>query len=138
MNPLRVLFIFAAFVNLSALLLGLNACSGGMSGGPGYTLAVAALKPGSVTSGNTSTSTISVTSANGYAGSVTLSCSIANAGTAAPSCSISTPTVMISNGHPATSTLTVSTSSSTPGGNYTVSITGIGANNLAPATIPRC
>jgi phospholipase C len=137
MNPLRVLLISGAFVNLSALLLGLDACSGGLSGGPGYTLAVAALKPGSVTSGNTSTSTISVTSANGYAGSVTLSCSVANAGTPAPSCSISTPTVMISNGHPATSTLTVSTSSGTPGGNYTVSITGIGANNLAPSNGPQ-
>jgi phospholipase C len=137
MSPLRLLFVSGAFVSLSALVLSLSACSGGSSGAPSYTLTAVALNPGSVTSGNTSTSTIKLTSANGYTGSVSLSCSITSAGTPAPSCSFSTFAVTISSGNPATSTLTVSTSSSTPGGNYTISVTGSGANNLAPSNGPQ-
>jgi hypothetical protein len=137
MYPLRVFFSFGAFLNLSALLLGLNACSSGSSGPPGYTLTAAALNPGSVTSGTSSTSTIGVTSANGYSGSVRFSCSIAAAGMPAPSCLFSTPTVTISGSNSGTSTLTVSTSSSTPGGNYTISVSGVDANKLPPSNGPQ-
>jgi phospholipase C len=136
MNHPRLLFGPSAILglSLSSLLFGLTACGGGgSSAAPSYTLAAAALQPGSVTSGNTATSTVSVTSANGYAGSVTLSCSVTNAGTPAPSCSFSMPTVTLSSGSSATSTLMVSTASSTPGGTYPVSVTGTGANHLAPS-----
>jgi len=136
MSPLRTLFVSGAFLGLSALLLGLSGCSSGSSTGPigtpSYTLTAAALNPGSVTAGNASTSTITVTPANGYTGSVSLSCSSISGGTPAPSCSFSTSPVMITGATPGTSTLTVSTSSSTPGGSYTITVAGSDAKNLAP------
>jgi len=129
-----------ALPTLSALLLGLSACSGGSSsptqGPPSYTITAAALSPGSVTSGNTSTSTVTVTPANGYTGSVSLSCTIAG-GIPGPTCSFSAPAVTISNTSAATSTLTVSTVTSTAGGTYSVSVTGIDANKLAPSNGPQ-
>lgn len=80
MSPLRCLFISGLFLGLSALLLGLSGCGSGSSNGSmgprSYTLTAAALNPGTVTAGNTSTSTITVTPANGYTGNVSLSCSM--------------------------------------------------------------
>jgi phospholipase C len=136
LKPHRVLLVVSAFLGLSTLQLGLSACGGGSSGIPSYTLTAATLTPSSITSGNTSTSTIKVTSLDGYTGSVTLSCAITTTASPAPHCSLSTSTVTIVSGNSATATLTVSTSSSTPGGDYTISITGIGANNLAPSNAP--
>jgi len=137
MSPLRSLFVSGAFLSLSTLLLGLSGCSSGSSTGPtgppSYTLTAAALNPGSVTAGNASTSTITVTPTNGYTGSVSLSCSMISGGTPAPSCSFSTSPVMITGATPGTSTLTVSTSSSTPGGKYTITIAGSDAKSLAPS-----
>ena len=127
-----------AVVSFCALLC-VSACGGGGGGGsaplapPSYTLTAAALKPSSVTSGSTASSTITVTPANGYTGSVTLSCAISTGVTPPPTCSLNTRMVTIASPSPATVTLTVSTSSSTPGGSYTISITGSGANNLAPS-----
>jgi phospholipase C len=137
-NPPRVWLVASAFLSLSTLQLGLSACGGGggSSGAPNYMLTGATLNPGSVTSGNTSTSTITVTSLNGYTGRVGLSCSITTTATPAPRCSLSPTAVTIVSGNSATATLTVSTSNSTPGGNYTISITGAGANNLAPSNGP--
>jgi phospholipase C len=137
-NPLRCLFASAAFLGLSALLVGLGACGGGGGGGvssgpPGYTLTVTALKPSSVTSGSTTTSTVSVTSVNGYTGSVGVSCIVTNASMPPPRCSLNTNSVSVGSGAPAVATLTISTSSSTPGGNYAISVTAAGANNLAPS-----
>jgi phospholipase C len=77
-----------------------------------------------------------VTPANGYTGSVSLSCTIAG-GIPGPTCSFSAPAVTISNTSAATSTLTVSTVTSTAGGTYSVSVTGIDANKLAPSNGPQ-
>jgi phospholipase C len=137
-KPLHSSIVTGLLLSLTALLPGLSACGGGgSSGAPSYTLTVAALNPNSVTSGSTATSTINVTSLNGYTGSVSLSCSITTVATPAPHCSLSTTSVTIGSGTSATATLTVSTSSSTPGGKYTISVTGIGANNLAPSNGPQ-
>jgi phospholipase C len=138
MTCCRSLFVCGAVLVLSALLLNLGACGGGapstpVGPAPSYTLTAAALNPGSVTAGNPSTSTITVTPANGYTGSVSLSCSMISGGTPAPSCSFSTSPVMITGATPGTSTLTVSTSSSTPGGNYTITVAGSDAKSLAPS-----
>jgi len=137
MSPRRPLFVSGALLGLSALLLGLSGCSSGSSGGPtgppSYTLTAGALNPGSVTAGNASTSTITVTPANGYTGSVTVSCSMISGGTPAPSCSFSTSPVIISGASSGTSTLTVSTSSGTPGGQYTITVSGSDAKSLAPS-----
>ncbi len=138
MSCRRLLFVSGAVLGLSAVLLNLGACGGGAPASPGgptpsYTLTAAALNPGSVTAGNAATSAITVTPANGYTGSVSLSCSMINGGTPAPSCSFSTSPVIITGATPGTSTLTVSTSSSTPGGNYTITVSGSDAKSLAPS-----
>jgi phospholipase C len=135
MCSLRSLFASSAFLSLSALL-GLSGCNSSSSTGPGqpsYALSATPLSPGSVTAGNMSTSSITVTPANGYTGSVNLSCSMISGGTPAPTCSFSGPVVTISGTAPGTSTLTVATSSSTPGGSYTITVTGSDAKNLAPS-----
>ena len=136
MNPLRLLFVSGAFLGLSALLV-LSGCSSnsstGSGGPPSYTLTASALNPGSVTAGSASTSTITVTPANGYTGSVSLSCDMIAGGAAAPSCSFSTSLVTISGAAPGTSTLTVSTSSSTPGGSYTITVDGSDAKDAPPS-----
>ena len=138
MCPRCIAFASVASLGLSALLFELSACGGGSSTAqPSYTLTAAALTPATVTAGNMSTSTITVVPASNYGGSVGLSCSVTGGGTPAPSCSFSTSRVPISSAVPGTSTLTVSTSSTTPGGNYSISVTGADANNLAPSNGPQ-
>jgi phospholipase C len=142
MNPRRLLFVSSAALGLSALLLSLSGCGGSSSAAPvgpasSYALTAAALNPGSVTAGNASTSTITVTPANGYIGNVHLSCSNITGGTPAPTCSFSLSPVPITGTAPGTSTLTVSTSSNTPGGNYTITVTGSDASNSAPSNGPQ-
>ena len=104
---------------------------------PSYILSATALNPGSVTTGDTSTSTITVIPANGYAGGVTLSCSITNGGPTAPACSFNPSTVTIGGTASGTSTLTVSTAGSNAAGNYAVSVTGTDANSLTPINGPQ-
>jgi len=138
MSCRRLLFVSGAVLGLSALLLNLGACGGSAGTSPGgpapsYTLTAAGLNPGSVTAGNAATSTITVTPANGYTGSVSLSCGMISGGTPAPSCSFGTSPVIITGTTPGTSTLTVSTSSSTPGGSYTITVSGSDAKSLAPS-----
>ncbi len=142
MSPIRRLFVSCAFLGLSAILLGLSGCNSGSSTGPtgpqpSYTLGATPLNPASITAGNTSTSAITVTPANGYTGSVNLSCGMVSGGTPAPSCSFSGSTVTINGAAPGASTLTVSTSSGTPGGNYTLTVTGSDAKSLAPSNGPQ-
>jgi phospholipase C len=137
MSPLRPLFVSGAVLHLSALFFVLGGCNSGSStsstGQPSYTLSATALNPASITAGNTSTSAITVTPANGYTGSVSLSCSIISGGTPAPSCSFNTSAVTISGATPGTSMLTVSTSSNTPGGNYSIAVNGSDAKSLVPS-----
>jgi phospholipase C len=133
MNSFRVFAMGVTSAGLVALGLGLNSCGGGHSSpppSPSYSLTATALNPASITAGNTSTSTITLTPANGYSGNVTLSCA-AIAGANAPACSFSGNPVQVSGD--VSSTLTVSTTISTPGGSYAVSVTGKDTNNLAPS-----
>ncbi len=102
-----------------------------------YTLAASALNPGSTTPGNTSTAPITLTPVNGYTGSVNLSCSVSGAGIPVPSCAFSASPVTISGTTPGTSSLTVSTSSSTPAGTYSIALTGADANAVAPGNGPQ-
>jgi hypothetical protein len=72
---------------------------------------------GSVTAGNSLTSTIAITPSSSYSGSVTLSCSISPAvsGMTAPTCSFgSTSPVTVTNGAPASAMLTFTTVSPSP------------------------
>jgi phospholipase C len=99
---------------------------------PAYTLRASPLSPGNVVAGTGSTSTITVTPVNSYTGSVSLSCSVTG-GTPAPACSLSASPVAIKGTSAVTSTLSVSTTRATPGGLYTVRVSAIDAENLAPS-----
>jgi phospholipase C len=137
MSFFRVSAMGVTSAGLVALSIGLNGCGGGHSSPPptpSYSLTATALNPASITAGNTSTSTITLTPANGYSGNVTLSCA-AIAGANAPSCSFSGNPVQVSGD--VSSTLTISTTASTPGGSYAVSVTGKDTNNLAPSNGPQ-
>jgi phospholipase C len=137
MVRLRFLFVSSMILALTALLLSLSACSTSSSSTPpppagSYTLTAAALNPASITAGGTSSSAITLTPATGYSGSVHLSCA-STAGSAPPTCSFSTNPVAVSGGTAGSSTLTVATSSNTPGGTYSVSVTGSDTNGIAPS-----
>jgi hypothetical protein len=128
MSRLRLLIVAGSVPGLIALLLGLTACGGNspsaaVGSTPGYTLTAATLNPGVVTAGSKSSSAITVTPANGYTGSVSLSCGTIAGGSVAPTCAFSTNPVIITGTASGTSTLSVSTSTSTPGGNYAISVT---------------
>ncbi len=139
MSRLRLLFVSSAILGLSGLLLGFSSC--GSSSAPAiivpppatYSLAATALSPATVTAGNTSTSTITVTPANGYTGSVSLSCSSVTGGTPAPTCSFNPSSVAITGTAAGTSMLTVTTTSSTPGGSYAITVAASDASNHAPS-----
>ena len=141
MSRLRLVIASGAVPSLISLLLALSACGGSSPSAPGptpsYALAASALNPSSVTAGNNSSSSITVTPANGYTGSVSLSCGSIAGGSAAPTCSFSTNPVIISGTASGTSTLTVSTSTSTAGGNYAISVTGKDAASSAPSNGPQ-
>ena len=119
---------------MSALLLSLSGCgSAPPAPAPGYTVTATPLIPASARAGSTSSSTITVTSSNGYAGRISLSCSKITGGTQVPTCSFSPSTVGINPTAPGTSTLTVSCSSGTTGGNYVFTVTGSDADRVAPS-----
>jgi len=141
MNRLGLVVFCCPVLTLIALLLGLSACGGGSSSSTpppagSYTLAASALSPASITAGGTSTSSITVTPANSYTGSVNLSCASIS-GSAAPACSFSPNPVAITGTAAGSSTLTVSTTTSTPGGSYNISVTGKDSNSLAPSNGPQ-
>jgi phospholipase C len=136
MVRLRWLLVSSTILGLSTLLLSLSACGGSSSSvaqHPSYALAAAALTPGSITAGGTSSSAISVTPAGGYSGSVTLSCGKIAGGGAVPTCAFSPNPVPVSGTSAGTSTLTVSTTSNTAGGTYAISVTGSDAASAPPS-----
>src|SRR5579872_6195384 len=111
-------------------------CGGGSStpgpSTPAYTLAAAPLSPNTVAAGNSASSTVTITPENGYTGSVSLSCTVT--GTAPlPTCSFKTSPVAISGSAPGTATLTVSTSSATNTASYSINVSAVDANKLAPS-----
>lgn len=137
MNRLRLCVSVSMLLSAFAALLTFTACGGSSHSIPpvtnaSYTLTAAALNPDSITAGSGSSSMITITPANGYSGSVTLSCA-AIAGNAPPSCGFSTNPVVIAGTAAASSTLTVSTTVNTPGGNYSISVTGADASKQAPS-----
>jgi phospholipase C len=143
MGRIRLLLVAAGVLGQSVLLLSLSGCGGSTANLPpinppaSYALNATALNPASVTAGGTATSTITVTPANGYTGSVSLSCSIITGSTPAPTCMFSMSPVVISGMSAATSMLTVTTTSSTTGGSYAITVTGSDANKMAPSNGPQ-
>jgi phospholipase C len=66
-------------------------------------------------------------------GTVTLSCKIASGAAPLPTCSFSQPMVTVSGTVPAVSTLTIASAPGSPGGSYSISITAVDAQGMAPA-----
>ena len=88
---------------------------------PDYSIAAAAFAPASVAAGGSATSTITVAALNAFAGTVSLSCSsITPVVSPAPTCAFVPPSISGAG----VSGLTVSTSSTTPVGVYTVTVAG--------------
>ncbi len=129
---------FSALAAISTLLgaLDLSAC-GGSSGvaqqGPGYILSATAPYRGAVSARHPVDIIVHLTATGGYSGTVALSCQILTAGAPQPDCRFSSSSVSLSAGTPAASTLTVSTTGSTPGGAYRISISAIDTNGVRPA-----
>lgn len=122
---------------VGALALAFAGCGGGGSGGsapgPGYTLSATAL--GTLTAGKTASATVSLTPQTGYTGTVALSCAVSGGGTPAPTCAVGAPVAI--GPAAATSTVTVSSTLSTPGGNYTVAVTARDMSGVTPSNGPQ-
>ena len=113
-----------------ALALALGSCGGGGgSSAPGYTLTVTSL--GTVTAGTTASATVQLTPQNGYTGTVSLFCNVSGAGTPAPTCALSPASVTVGTAA-GSSTLTVSSLVSTPGGSYPVVLSARDATGVTP------
>lgn len=112
-------------------------CSGHGSSGPtlppSYSLQASAFTPTPVTAGKAASSAISLVPVGGYTGSVSLSCGAVTGGLAAPVCTFSPSTVVVNGGTPGKSTLTVSTSPDTAGGNYAITIHATDQSKVAPS-----
>ena len=101
-----------------------------------YSLSASALSSSPVTAGANATSVVMVTPSNGYTGSVTLSCSV-NGNAPSPTCSLSPSQVVITGAASVSSTLTVASSQNTPGGPYTLLVTGSDMTSAAPSNGPQ-
>ena len=130
--------------NYSISVTGSDAGSQGPGNGPqvlsltvlpagafGYALTAGPPVPAQVTSGGTSVATVTLTSAGGYAGIVNLSCAMSS-GAAAPGCVFIPASVTVSGTGPVTSALTITTSTTTPAGNYNVVVTASDTASAAP------
>jgi phospholipase C len=119
---------------MSALTLAVASCSGGGGGSPGpaksYTLS-AATALGTLTAGQAANATLRLTSQNGYTGTVALSCTVSG-GAPAPTCALNARTLSVGSAG-ASSNLTVSSSTTTPGGSYSVAVSARDAAGLNPS-----
>ncbi len=129
-------------VHFILILLSILTACGGTSYSPEinpklgriYVVSATPLVPALLSAGGgTSTATITVTPGNGYSGKVTLSCAEGGGvNPAPPTCSFSPNPVAVSATYTAKSTLTVSTSPTTDGGTYTISVTGADTKGVGP------
>jgi phospholipase C len=118
---------------MGALAFCLASCGGGGSPAPnnGYYTLTVTTGLGTVTAGNTASATVRLTPLGGYAGTVSLSCNVTGGGTPSPTCALSAPSVPVGTAA-ASSTLTVSSATSTPGGSYSVAVSASDATGLTP------
>jgi hypothetical protein len=107
--------------------------SDGFYGAPAdFTISASPLSA-SITQGQTTTSSITVTSANGFSGMVSLSASASPSLTNGPTVTVD-PSVTITATTPGTATLTIVTTSNTPFGSYTITVTGTSGSASHTAT----
>lgn len=98
-----------------------------------YTLSASPTNPNSIASGQSSSSTVTLSSPNGDNSTVQLSCSVSGGGAPPPMCSFSPASL---SGGSGSSTLTVSTASQTPQGNYTITVSGADIVGQGPINAP--
>ncbi len=93
---------------------------------------------GTVTVGNSATSTITTTPSGGFTGSVALSCAVTGptGAVSLPTCTFSPSSVAITGTTAVTSTLTVATTSTTTTGTYSVVVTGTSGSTTESVTLP--
>ena len=95
-----------------------------------FTVSASALTPASVTPAGSATSTVTIAAVNGFSGSVSLSCAVSG-----PSNAVSPPTCIFATnpvaGGAGTSGLTVSTTATTSGGVYAITVIGTDASGMA-------
>ena len=119
--------------------------SGSLSSNTSVTLVVStptidfslnAVSPVTVSAGASTTSTVSVSATNGFNSAVTLTCAVSGSGTpelnTAPSCSTPSPSSIMPS---QTSTVAVQTTSSTPPGSYTFTVTGTSGSLTHQSTV---
>ena len=129
----RSLPILPARLYAGALALLLAGCSGGGGSGapaPGYTLTMTS-SLGAITAGSSASTTVVLTPQNGYTGTVSLSCNVSGGGTPAPTCALNAPSVPVGSGA-ASSSLSLSSTSGTPGGGYAVTVSARDSAGLMP------
>ena len=129
MLNLRALRLWPLQLCLGALALTLAGCGGGPP--PRGYLLIATTSLGTITAGGSASATLQLTAQSGYTGTVALSCNVSSGGTPLPTCALSAPSITVG-AAAASSTLTVSSSTSAPGGNYSVTVSAHDATGLTP------
>lgn len=94
-----------------------------------FTVSASALTPPSVTPANSATSTVTITAVNGFTGSVSLSCAVSGPSNAVspPTCQFGTSTIAGGSG---STGLTVSTTATSSGGVYAITVIGTGPSGM--------
>lgn len=94
-----------------------------------FTVSASALTPPSVTPAGSATSTVTIAAVNGFTGSVDLSCAVSGPSNAVspPTCIFGTNPVLGGSG---SSSLTVSTTLTTSGGVYAITVIGTGPSGM--------
>lgn len=96
---------------------------------PGFELSTTTVSPGTIAAGNSATSIITVTPILGFNAATTLSCGALPSGT---SCNFNPPLVVNSSG---TAQLTITTTSNTPAGNFSIKIQGKAGSIVSSAAL---
>lgn len=96
---------------------------------PSYSLSAGSLTPASVSAGTAAASILTVTPSNNFTGSVAAVCTITGGGTPPPAC-LPPPLIVPAGSGPISAPLGVTTSSLTPSGTYSISVSGRDANGL--------
>ena len=135
MSGARPALFWVLLLSVAESVIGLNACGGGGAAQPSdvadFKVTATALSPATVTQGKSSTASVTITAFNGFVASVALSCTGLPSGA---TCSFNPASIANGSG---SSQLTVSTSTASPPGGYSVAVMATSAATVhkAPLTL---